>query len=75
MTTCDPTLPLVGVKLAIAGNTRNGFRVFKTVVDVVTETVPVTAVAGTCTVREVLDCERRVAAPPLKETLVAAVNP
>lgn len=75
MTTWVPTGPLTGEKLRTAGKTRNDFKLFRTVVPVLTDTSPVTAALGTVMVREVAVRDLIVVKPPLNDTCVAAVNP
>ena len=70
-----PTDPLVGLKLRIAGVTRNILLLVSVPPGVVTVTEPVVALAGTNAVRYVSETTVKVAATPWNETLVAPVKP
>jgi hypothetical protein len=74
ITTLLPTIPVAGVKLAIAGSTLKLVGLSPVPAGVVTAIKPVVAVAGTVAVIWVAELTVKLAPTPLKVTAVAPVN-
>ena len=75
MVTAVPTGPLVGENPVICGITRKILLLFSVPLEIVRVTRPVPAPLGTIAVRYVPDSSVRVAAVPLKDTVLFDVKP